>query len=355
MSSKQAKFKDNSMAEAAAQIYADPGKPPVLVSVPDSGRRIAKPTEILKIWPDPTQPRRAAPSAARAAWDGSPASVIDQLIPAWQALAEKQLGAALDLKAVIEGKVELARPKKGPLASFLDLVSLAITLHTVQDDSVAPANIVKLEGDQYILEYGERRWLAHHLLLKYFPDQGWDKMPAVEVKKYDVWRQAAENGARANLNAIGKARQLAKLLMDMHGGEENFLQVEDFPELGGSDRAYYAQVEDAEKYRIPYGKTEQVLAVMGLKDDAQIRRHRALLRINDDLWVMADDDNLTESEIRALAKTGKSVSGDTNLKPVTLKVPTDRWQEVKAVMPDAKDDEIMDRLIAFYLEHQETE
>jgi hypothetical protein len=112
----------------------------------------------------------------------------------------------------------------------------------------------------------------------------------------NVWRQAAENNARDNLNVIGKARQLAILMMDLLVEESSF-EFHPFSAFE-NEREYYAQVADGRVYPIPDGKTELLLSAMGLKNPVQIRQIRKALRLPDEIWRVADDENWTEGKLR---------------------------------------------------------
>jgi hypothetical protein len=71
---------------------------------------------------------------------------------------------------------------------------------------VAP--IVTAGAAIYLLESEERRWLAYHLLHRYTGEAQWQSLPAIIYYTRSIWRQAAENTVRADLNAIAKARPL---------------------------------------------------------------------------------------------------------------------------------------------------
>jgi len=184
----------------------------------------------------------------------------------------------------------------GPLeASFIKLVNLAESIH--RDGLSNPISVAKLDNDTYVIETGERRWLAYNLLDMFFEDKDYSKIPARLVEDISIWRQAAENNARDNLNAVSRARQLAILLMDLYG-QENFADASEFDH----EQDYYAQVADGNKYPVPRGKGEQVINAMGLKNTVQIRQYRGILRIENDEWDVADDTDMTERQIRDMQK-----------------------------------------------------
>ena len=123
------------------------------------------------------------------------------------------------------------------------------------------------------------------------------------MTRVDVWRQASENNARDNLNAISRARQLSLLLMDLHGWH-NFSQFD----ACDSEQAFYAQVADGAAWRIPRGQGERLLNAMGLSDASQLRQYRALLRLPGELWRKGDDEDLSEGELRKMRAALDSVT-----------------------------------------------
>ena len=186
-------------------------------------------------------------------------------------------------------------------ASLMKLTDLAASIR--RDSLSNPISLVRHE-DHYEIETGERRWLAYHMLYWKFGDGdkrpngsivNWSRIPARVVDHVDVWRQASENNARDNLNAISRARQLSLLLMDLHGWN-NFAKISTYE----TEQAFYAQVADGSTWRIPRGQGERLLNAMGLSDAGQLRQYRALLRLPEDLWRKGDDDDLSEGELRKM-------------------------------------------------------
>lgn len=310
---------------------------------------IAKPIDIFEITPDPAQPRRAIPSAVRAAWDGKTDTVSDMLAH-WMNLVEITPNMYLDPDPDFERPAEVP-----PQAETL--IKLLADAATIRRDGLSDPIIVVRHGDGYQIEDGERRWLAHHLLYAYTDDEKWRKIPARVEDRLNVWRQASSNGARASLNAIGKARQLAILLMDLYAGMGIvFAPFDEMVAPGGCDRAYYAQVADGAEYRIPRGQGEALLGAIGLKDPSQLRQYRALLRLSDELWQRADDENLDEFQIRTLSQQRKhTVTPVTVSKPITVRIPpqlSDKWAQVRQRLPKASEADVIDTLLDFYLSHQ---
>lgn len=276
----------------------------------------AKPTDIYKIQPDPLQPRRAIPSDLRSSWNGNPHTVND-LFDKWlKAIKKERGGRELNYTDILESNdtfrgteaetqkdensPETIMPRSGTLeANFMRLVELAASLK--RDSLTNPITVAK-NGDFFIIETGERRWLAYHLLRREYGNDPWGDIPAREVKELSIWRQASENNARDDLNAISKTRQLALLLMALHGWDK-FQANTEFEH----EREFYAQVADGFKWSIPRGKGEQVINAMGLQTGSHLRRYRALLRVDNVLWDEADDNNWTERETRDKFKAAKDL------------------------------------------------
>lgn len=251
----------------------------------------AKPIDILKIQPNPMQPRRVVPSEYR----GGP--LMGQ-IAHWLYDVRKTTGREFPLEAMIKGEAGWrtdddtgapfqAAPAELPLLRLADLAASIL-----QDGLTNPVTVVG-SRDSYIIETGERRWVAYHLLNAYIEGDSYQAIPARRVPELNLWRQASENTARDNLNAIARARQVALLLMDIHGWD-NFAPIESFEH----EQEFYAQAADSAKWRIPYGKSEQLCAACGFENASRIRQFRALLRLTREQWTAADDRDVAEFELR---------------------------------------------------------
>lgn len=278
----------------------------------DTGRLVAKPVSIHDILPDPKQPRRQIPSIIRQQWDGY-ADTVAGMFGVWAAaFADESRRELKDIEAVIDQVLEGEEvspaevyqgekndPKRhwGVIGgALMAVVNLAAEIR--RDGLTNPITIVRL-SNQFLIETGERRWLAFHLLNIFYPDStAWKRIPAREVAASSVWRQASENTARAQLNAISMARQLAILLMDLYGNDR-FEPYYEMVQSGQCDRAYYAQVSDGNVWRVPRGKGEQLVNAMGITNPVQLRQYRDLLRLPDEVWMLADDLNWKESFIRS--------------------------------------------------------
>lgn len=277
----------------------------------DANRQSASPVNIVDILPDPRQPRRTIPHAVRARWSGRPEDLAEMFNTWVQLVREERGNTPFDIAQYLEAGEDIERPEQiGPLEeALLTLVELAVSIR--QEGLTNPITVAPL-GLKYQLETGERRWLSYHLLYLYTQDDRYSKIAARTVDQINIWRQAAENNARANLNAIGKARQFAVLLMDLLAQKRGdaFSPIDQFER----EQLFYAQVADGDRYTVPRNSGERLLAAMGLKHTKQLRDYRALLKLPGVVWQIADDMNWTEYYIRSL----REQAGDNPAKLITL-------------------------------------
>ena len=301
------------------------------IAAADSEFQAIEAVSIHDIYPNLIQPRYSIPHDLADIFSLQPGSVVD-ILERW--IIEIQMepgkkdfditdylrGQSTDRGALVEtddtehGEEE--QPATAKRAALMKLIDLAASIR--RDGLSNPISLAR-QGDRYEIETGERRWLAYHILYWKFGDGdrrpdgsivNWSRIPARIVSRVDAWRQASENNARDNLNAIGRARQLALLLMDLHGWD-NFIPL---PECG-SEQSFYAQVADGKSWRIPRGQGERLLNAMGLSTSSQLRQYRALLRLPADLWRRGDDEDLTEGELRKIKAALDSVTRVTVARP----------------------------------------
>lgn len=263
---------------------------PIAPKIP-TDKLVAKPISIFGIQPDPVQPRRAVPTSVRWSWEargwtlnsGSIAS--SQCCGLWVDLANEERGGAADLVADLMAGKEVERPEEiGPIEhALLAVVDLSVSIG--RDGLTNPITVVRLPGGRLRIETGERRWLAHHFLAA-MGDEKYLKIAAREVDDFNVWRQATENSQRDDLNAVGKARQFALLLMDLLASEKHvqFAPLDSFQ----NEVEFYAQVADA---RPPHGKGEKLMNAMGVTSRQSVSFYRDVLRLPPDVWHVADDEN----------------------------------------------------------------
>lgn len=280
---------------------------------PSSVRLKSLPIE--RIRPDAAQARRVMPTDLRTNWLRSP-DRIPELLEEWlgRANAEADMKARppIDVPEILKRDPENMEaisedstlPDAGPIeTSFRAMLQLATSIsHHGLTNAIT---VVAQDNGTYLLETGERRLLAFNLLhsLPDFVDGDWTKIPARVVEQKDIWRQAAENGARQDLNAVSMARQLGLLLMDIYQDKYAFARFSDMPGV-----EWYAQVYDSKKFPVPYGRGSELAAAMGLKSSAQIRQYRQLLSLPQVVWELADELGWTEYKIRELMRKARSVT-----------------------------------------------
>lgn len=310
-----------SLSEITHQIYGgDPNRGPLEGRL---GKGIsANPLPIGDIYPDRRQPRRVIPSAVRDAWDGD----MGDLFGVWTATIQQIGGTNFDLAEMLkarsrdvlpldEDRFSEGTPPHPVESSLLGIIDLAASIK--RDGLLNPISVVPY-NNVYMLETGERRWLAYHLLLEVTGEKQWAKIPAHITGHFSVWRQASENSARNDLNAISRARQFALLLMDIWQQHERVFQpITAFEH----EQDYYAQVADSKEFRVPYGMNEKLISAMGLANRSGLSELRALLRLPRLIWTKGDDLNwprqtlyslsqLPPDEALALVETALEAYGD---------------------------------------------
>ncbi len=286
------------------------------IAAADSEFQPIEAVSIHEIHPNTIQPRYSIPHNLTDIFAFNPKNIVD-IFERWiiEIQLEKGqtdydiinflLGSATDRGERVESEDGDAPPASqlasGKELALMKLIDLAASIR--RDGLSNPISLVQ-HDDRYEIETGERRWLAYHVLYWKFGDGdkrpdgsvvNWSRIPARIVKQVDVWRQASENNARDNLNAVSRARQLALLLMDLHGWQ-NFSKLD----ACDNEQAFYAQVADGSTWRIPRGQGERLLNAMGLSDASQLRQYRALLRLPEELWRKGDDEDLSEGELRKM-------------------------------------------------------
>lgn len=303
-------------AKTADAIGFGLGELALEIAAADSEFQPIEAVSIHEIHPNSIQPRYSIPHDITDIFALHPKNMVD-IFERW--ITEVQLekgqkdydivnfllGAETDRGERAESQDGEAPPSSQLAASkelaLMKLIDLAASIR--RDGLSNPISLVQHDGS-YEIETGERRWLAYHILYWKFGDGdkrpngsvvNWSRIPARIVTQVDVWRQASENNARDNLNAISRARQLALLLMDLHGWK-NFSKFA----ACDNEQAFYAQVADGSAWRIPRGQGERLLNAMGLSDAGQLRQYRALLRLPAELWRKGDDEDLSEGELRKL-------------------------------------------------------
>jgi len=295
-----------SLREIDAGIYSAGGMYNSL-DLPEVEHLSASGMPINNIYPHPAQPRRVLPTRIRQAWKAlnNDATQLGRIFDTWVAEVEQErrgrpfnVPAYLNQTALSDDFDATDDHPETPGPSEMALLHLLELAVSIKNQRLMNPISVAMQGKSYMIETGERRWFAYQLLYYYTQDKKFTTIPARIVPQVDVWRQATENTARQNLNAIGRARQLAILIMDLLKNLEEavFAPVSEFPHEMG----YYAQVSDGMDTRIPRNSADKLLAATGLKTKEQLRNHRRLLRLPVKVWEVADDLNWPERFIRDL-------------------------------------------------------
>lgn len=237
--------------------------------------------EITGIDPDPLQPRTVIPGSIRGDWIPN-GEEMQNFIQHW--INESRL----DVPELFQLDDDDEMPEgEGPVqTALLRVISLA---KSIRRDGLT--NPITVTGNRpALIETGERRWVAYHLLHFLYPDDGYyEKIPARQMPDRSLLRQATENSARADLNAIAKARQYALLIM-YYAGEDLFRPLADFEH----EQGFYAQ---AASHRVPYGRADDICNAMGLKI-RQVRYLSQLLKLSYEAWQMADEYDVPEAILR---------------------------------------------------------
>jgi len=321
-----------SLADATDEIFG-------VQPFPDIPTMKIKYIDIDLISPDLEQPRRAVPSELRALWNPI-SDIFQDLLDIWIEYLEEDFNLEAYLLDGMTSRATQAEDGSAyeptaVQASFLRLLDLAASI--LREGLTNPITVSR-HRREYLIETGERRWMAYHLLNTYFRDtrdEDWSKIPARIMPERNIWRQATENNARQNLNAVSRARQLALLLMDIYG-RNNFQPLAKFE----YEQDFYGQVSDGTKYPFESHKKELLLKSMGLNSPTQLRQYRSILRAERWLWQQADDENWTENAIRE--EMQKSKTGQ-----VTRLTKAKKPKRVTTVTPEQKAsifDQAIDRL-----------
>lgn len=281
---------DETPEETAASLYGlREGRKPLGGANPNRIQRIA----LTDIHRNPAQPRPAIPPAVLALC-AADTPLVD-ILGKWYTLA---FGVgARSLRDYVGGvePVEALDPDDALGAALVKVIALANSIRA--NGLTNPITVARREDGGYLIETGERRFQAFTLLHDAIPHDDFARIPARVMTEYDVWRQANENNQRDDLTAIGKARQLAILLMDMWKDEHDFESYLDVVQRDGNDYAYFAQAKDLNSRR---GRGETLLEGMGVRSSGSIRQYKRLLMLTPEEWLEAQYSGASLNQLSAI-------------------------------------------------------
>jgi ParB-like chromosome segregation protein Spo0J len=270
------------------------GSDPVLV---EDGLRVEY-LNLLLVYPDPVQPRRILPERIyQQFWEGrlTQTQALKELVGLAQ-IAARQNGrpfnSVTDLLTTGEDDKAEAPNLTHEEQLVKDLANLALTIR--DDGQVNPLTVINVSQGatiQYRIETGERRYWATWLLRDFFPGYSHDgKIPCIVVPadKASAFRQAKENTARSGLNAIAMMRQVALLLLTVHGYEmPNYAVSMDFYR-----QALQLDLRGKRDY------TEAVLSALGGISKQQFSDYKTILKLSDEAIELADRYSVEHLKLR---------------------------------------------------------
>ncbi len=211
---------------------------------------------IEQIYPDPDQPRKRLPSnLALAVRDG------------------------MDAQALLQELRNRAATQSG-LATFLKgLDDLAASIHQV--GQLAPIRVYPNGNKRYVIEMGERRWLAHLILHFERGESMFSHIDAIIAPKrsdaigqHTLQRRMAENVHRAEFSPLEMARGLADRIGQV---------IEQNSELNRS-------------------KAEEMVGEENGITARRVRQYLSLLNLSDEAQKLAQESGLTERALRGVLK-----------------------------------------------------
>ena len=219
----------------------------------------------------------------------------DTQLDAWREEVERRLGQSLDLPALLTNAEDATLPdvpqievngktQPDPIVSdYYDLLGLAAR---IQDEGQTNAITYIKEGRRKLIDTGERRWTAFHLLRKHVDADKFGKIRATEKDDYDAFRVISENTGRRDLIAIGLTASGSLAIMEAHRRAETGIE---FKPASAFDhiRDFYAQVRE---HGVPYGWKDTICSVMGGLARQQVDKYIKLLDLTPEQWDQAHDE-----------------------------------------------------------------
>ena len=249
--------------------------------------------------PNPLQARRVLPDRVYQDFHAervTPSQALREVVKLAK-IAAKQNGRPFDNVLELLGNPEEENAPEPssltPIESLLrDLTNLAVTIR--DDGQVNPLTVVNASDggiQKFRIETGERRYWATWLLKDFIPGyQGDGMVPCIIIpqEKESPFRQAKENTTRSGLNAVAMARQIALLLLYVHGYE--------MP-VGPVSMDFYRQALDLD-LRGKREYTEAVYSALGGIGRSSLSWHKSLLKLCDEAIEIADRNNVEMFKLR---------------------------------------------------------
>ncbi len=210
-----------------------------------------RPIPINQIRPDPTQPRKLLPpKLAQMLSSGvSPLDILDQL----------RTRAARD---------KWTRKKLSKLGALANSIG--------KDGLMNPIRIIRNDDDHYRIEQGERRWWAHHILVR----QGNERFQTIAAFVVDpnvessglLRRRVAENVHRDDFTAIELAHAMANRILEILAAKPDTKQSE----------------------------AERLVGKENGMSDRRVRQFLALLNLSPECQELAQQARLSENALRRI-------------------------------------------------------
>ncbi len=222
---------------------------------------------VSQILPDPYQPRPLLPPEIKQAFFAGELNCFEAA-RAWMALAEKEPAEAERVQALLHmGATFSEHGQIKPVTGYWDA-----------------------QSRRFILETGERRFWAAVLQAVQTEAAEEPQLEALVVERPSRARQVLENITAEPPSAVMRAREIAALVLEQMGV---------LPETGESDFAYYRRA--AEIRRLPSPVVQHVQDVLGMSR-RYVRYYLQILRLPDDLLLLADRYRLSEGALREVLK-----------------------------------------------------
>ncbi|MEO1668950.1 MAG: hypothetical protein AAFU54_30255 [Chloroflexota bacterium] len=246
--------------------------------------------------PNPLQARRVLPDRVYQDFHAervTPTQALREVVKLAK-IAAKQNGRPFDNVLDLLGNPEDENAPEPssltPVEQLLrDLTNLAVTIR--DDGQVNPLTVVDASDggiQKFRIETGERRYWATWLLKDFIAGyQGDGMIPCIIIpqERESPFRQAKENTTRAGLNAVAMARQIALLLIYVHG--------KPMP-TGPVPMDFYRQALELD-LRGKREYTETVYSSLGGISKALFSEYKSLLKLCDDAIELADRHDIEAS------------------------------------------------------------